>query len=137
MANINVSTPVANDMLDVLAAAVDAAATAGHIEVRSGTKPANADTAPSDGAVLADFTLADPSFAAATARALDLDADPDISATAIATGTASWARVYDGDDNVVFDGDVGTSGTVFLIASTAITSGQTVNLTVGTIGFPA
>lgn len=136
MANITIATPTANAMLDQIAADVDAGSAEGYIELRSGTKPANADTAPPDGALLATFTLEDPSFAAATARSMDLDAAPDISATAVATGTASWARVYDSDDNTVFDGDVGTSGTVFIIASTAITNGQTVNLTVGALSMP-
>jgi hypothetical protein len=137
VANINIATPVANDMLDVIAAAVDAGAAEGYIELRSGTKPVNADTSPADGALLATFTLEDPSFAAATARAMALDASPVISSTAVATGTASWARAYDSDDNVVFDGGVGTSGEVYIIASVSITSGQTVNLTVGSLSLPA
>jgi len=129
---IHISDAVRDDMLDAITAAVDAGTGAGYIEVRSGTQPADADTT-ATGTVLAEFTLADPSFAASSNGVITLDADPDISATAAATGTASWARCYDSNDVAIFDGSVGTSGTDFIITSTSITSGQTVNLTAGTL----
>ena len=87
--------------------------------------------------MLAIFTCADPAFEAASAGVMDLDANPDLSTTAIASGTATWARVKDSDGTVVFDGSVGTSGTDFIITSTTVVSGQTVTLTVGALTLPA
>lgn len=114
----------------------DAGAAAGTIEIRSGAQPANADAA-ATGTLLATFTLADPAFDAAGTTSVAIDADPDLSTTAVATGTAGWARVKDSDGNTVFDGEVGTSAATFTINSTSITSGQTVLLTSGQINFPA
>lgn len=133
---VRILAAVRNAMLDEIAAAVDAGASPGYIEIRSGTRPADADTA-ATGTVLATITLADPAFSAAASGVLTLDADPDLTATASATGTASWARVYQSGGTAVFDGSVGTSGTDFTISSTSITSGSTVNLTAGTLTLPA
>lgn len=133
---IRIKATVRDAMLDALVDAADAGAAAGTIQIRSGTQPANADTA-ATGTLLATFTLADPAFDAASAGSVAIDADPDLTTTAVATGTASWARVLDSDGNTVFDGSVGTSGTDFTITSTAITNGQTVTLTAGTITLPA
>ncbi len=114
----------------------NAGAGAGTIKVYTGAQVATADTAEA-GTLLVTFTLADPAFAAATGGVKDLDADPDLSATAAATGTAGWARCEDSDGVNIFDGSVGTSGTDFIINSTSVTVGQTVNLTLGSITDPA
>lgn len=134
---IRIAAAVRNSMLTQIATAVDAGAGAGTIKVYSGTQPANADAALSGNTLLVTFTLADPSFGTAAAGSMDLDADPDLSATAVATGTASFARVADSTGATVYDGTVGTSGTDFVITSTSVTSGQTVNLTTGTLSLPA
>jgi hypothetical protein len=123
-------------MLDTLVDRVDAGAAAGTIKVYSGAPPADADTAPS-GTLLATFTLTDPAFDAASAGSVAIDADPDLTTTAVAAGTAGYARVADSDGVTVFDGIVGTTGTDFIITSTTIASGQTLTLTVGTIALPA
>lgn len=134
---LHFATATRNAMLDAIATALNAGSGAAYIEVRSGTQPANANTAAS-GTVLATITLTDPAQdGAASAGVLTIDADPDISATAAATGTASWARVYDSTGAAVFDGSVATSGGDFTITSTSITSGQTVTLTVGTLTLAA
>lgn len=133
---LRVAVAARNAGLDAIFDRANAGAGPGTIEVRSGSQPATADTAAS-GTLLVTFTLADPAFAAASAGVKDLDADPDLSAAAAATGTAGWARCKDSDGNTVFDGSVGTSGTDFIINSTSITSGQTVNLTLGSITDPA
>ena len=49
--------------------------------------------------------------------------------SADATGTASYARVNDGDGTEVFRGAVATSSAEFLINSVSITSGGNVALT--------
>lgn len=134
---IRVATAARNAALDAIVDLVDAGAGAGTLEVRTGSQPANANTA-ATGTVLVTFTLADPAFAAAASGAVDIDADPDVvDSSADNTGTAGWARVYDSNGNAIFDGSVGTSGTDFIINTTSITAGQTVTLTSGTLTFPA
>lgn len=115
---------------------MDGGAGAGVIEVYSGAQPATGDTAET-GTLLVTFTCADPAWAPATGGVKTLDADPDLTATAVATGTAGWARCKDSTGVDVMDGSVGTSGTDFIINSTSITVGQTVNLTSGTVTDPA
>lgn len=130
------SEAVSNAAVDALVAILDSHASPAYVEIRSGTRPANV-AASATGTVLATFTLADPSFGAAAARVATCDTTPDISATAAATGTATWARAYTGGGVGVFDGDVGTSGSVWNIDTTSIVSGQTVTLVDGTITGPA
>jgi hypothetical protein len=69
-----------------------------------------------------------PDFGAASSGVIT-SAGSGNSGTAGATGTASYARVNDGDGTEVFRGAVGTSGTEFIINSTSITSGGNVALT--------
>ena len=57
-----------------------------------------------------------------------------LSATAAATGTAALAELRNNAGTVIVSGlTVGTSGSDITISSTAITSGQTVQVTSGTI----
>lgn len=130
------SDAVANAALNALVAELDADAAPAYVEVRSGTRPANVATGVT-GTLLVTFTLADPSFAAAASRQAVCDTTPDIAATAVATGTATWARAFDGNDVAVFDGDVGTSGSVWNIDTTSIVTGQTVTLVDGILNAPA
>lgn len=116
----------------------DAGAGPGTIEVYTGAQPANADAVVT-GTLLVTFTLAKPAFAPAVGGVKDLDADPDLTAAAAAAGNAGWARVKDSNGNTIFDGAVTASGGGgdFIINSTSITAGQTVNLTLGSITYPA
>jgi hypothetical protein len=60
-----------------------------------------------------------------------------LSATASAIGTAALAELRNNAGTVIVGGlTVGTSGTNVIISSTAITSGQTVQVTSGTITHP-
>lgn len=133
---LSIKASIRNAMLDVLADAADAGAGAGTLEIRSGTRPANAD-ATETGTLLVTFTLADPGFDPAASGSVAIDAAPDLTATAAASGTATWGRLKDSDGNTVCDGDVGTSGSVFNITSTTVVSGQTVTLTSGTFSLAA
>lgn len=135
---INITIATRNAMLSAINTAVNAGAGAGKLRIYDGSKPANADTAVGAQVLLAEITLADPAFAAPSGGTMDIDADPDVSdASANATGTASWARIVDSDNNAVYDGTVATSGADFNISSTSITSGQTVTLVSGTLTLPA
>jgi hypothetical protein len=58
-------------------------------------------------------------------------------ATATATGTAALAEIRNNAGTVIVSGlTVGTSGTDIIISSTAISSGQTVQVNSGTITHP-
>lgn len=133
---LRVATASRNAGLDAAFDRANAGAGPGTIKVYTGAQPANADAAET-GTLLVTFTLADPAFAGAVNGVKDLDGDPDLTAAAANAGTAGWARCEDSDGNNVFDGSVGTAGTDFIINSTSITSGQTVNLTLGSITDPA
>jgi hypothetical protein len=56
------------------------------------------------------------------------------SATAVATGTASFFRIFKADGTtVVMDGSVGTSSADMILNNTSVVTGQTVSITSGTI----
>ena len=133
---LRVAVAARNAGLDAAFNLADAGAGPGTIKVYTGSQPATADTTET-GTLLVTFTLADPAFEVAASGVKDLDANPDLTAVAAATGTAGWARCEDSTGANVFDGSVGTSATDFIINSTSITSGQTVNLTLGAITDPA
>lgn len=60
-----------------------------------------------------------------------------LSATASATGTAALAELRNNAGTVIVGGlTVGTSGTNIIISNTSITTGQTVQMTSGTITHP-
>lgn len=122
--------------VDAIIAKVDAGAAAGTLKVYTGTKPATPATTAS-GTLLATFTLADPSAAAAVAGVATADFDPALSATTAAAGTPGWFRVADSDGNAVFDGTCGASGADLNFSATTWVSGQTVTLDTGTITTPA
>jgi hypothetical protein len=124
-----------NTALDAAFDLVDAGAAAGTIQVWSGAVPAAAGDAPA-GTLLATFTLADPGFAASAAAVKALDADPDLTTTTVASGTPAYARALDSNGVVVFDGTVGTSAADFITSASPWASGQTVDLTTGSVSIP-
>jgi hypothetical protein len=135
---INITAAIRNSMLTAINTAANAGSGAAKLRIYDGTKATNADTAVGAQVLLAEITLADPAFETASGGTMDIDANPDVSDTsANATGTATWARLVDSDNNAVYDGTVGTSGTDFIISNTSITSGQTVTLVSGTLTLPA
>lgn len=132
---ISISSALATAMADAVTAQVDAGAAAGTLKVYTGAKPATVATAAS-GTLLATFTLADPSAAAAAAGVAAWDFTPSITATVAATGTAGWFRVADSNGNAVFDGTVGTTGADLNFSAVAWTSGGTVEITSGSTTEP-
>lgn len=83
-------------------------------------------------AVLATITFPDPA-SSVTADVLTFLGVP-LGVTASGTGAAAAARVKDPSGTVVVSGlTVGTSGTDIIISSTAISAGDTVTMTAGTI----
>jgi hypothetical protein len=82
--------------------------------------------------VLATITLQNPAFTVGT-TSMTLAGVP-LSATASGTGTAALAEIRNNAGTTIISGlTVGTSGTDIIINATAISSGQTVQVTSGTI----
>jgi hypothetical protein len=125
-------------MCDVLVDSLDAGAAAGYIEIRSGTRPANPDTAET-GTLLATITCEDPAFGAANTTTGAATISHPAPVTGVADGTASWFRAYDSDDAPKFDGSVTATGGGgdLTLATVSITTGLSVDVTGGTITVPA
>ena len=108
-----VSNAGAKAALDALTALLGTAS-AGYIEVRTGSPPTNVEDA-ATGTLLATCTLSADAFgnaadlnpgARSTANAITQDASADNS------GTAGWFRAYDNGGTGVIQGTVGTSSAV-------------------------
>lgn len=116
-----------NAIVDLL----DAGAGAGKLNIYSGSVPADADAA-NGGTLLAQLTLSDPAFGNAadnTGKATATAATITDDSSADATGTASFFRATDSDNNVVIQGTVGTSAADLVLDNTSINAGQTVSVT--------
>jgi hypothetical protein len=129
LAILRLSTTSRNAAANGVLALLNAGTTnaAGKLEIRSGTQPADPQTT-ATGTVLATVVLANPAAGSASSGAATIT-DP-ASVTASATGTATWARAYDRDNNAVFDCDVtatGGGGSITL-SSTSLSSGVSVDL---------
>lgn len=103
---VNISTisrnAACNAILDLINAGT--AQANGYLEIRTGSKPANPQAIAS-GTLLATLIFSDPAFGDAvngTASANSITSDTTIDAT----GIASWFRVYNRDNQAIFDGDV-------------------------------
>ncbi|MEE9573507.1 MAG: hypothetical protein V3W20_10695 [Candidatus Neomarinimicrobiota bacterium] len=130
---LGIAVALRNGYADDIRDAIDNAATPGKIEIYSGTRPATG-VAITDQTLLATILFADPCAPNAVAGVLTFDADPDLEDDdAAAGGTATWARILDGDDTFVTDADVGTSGSDINLNSTNITAGGIVRITSGTL----
>jgi hypothetical protein len=137
---ITLTYPTAVAAVEAIATLVDGGVPASSLVIYGGTPPANASAALSSNPVLVDFALPDPAFGAAA----DLNPGAIVTAEAItpvtasATGTATFFRILDGDDNVILQGsvtDTGGNGDLKL-SSTAIISGIDVTVVSLTITMP-
>lgn len=125
MSNIaNLSNTSANAEANALAPLMNT----GVIKIFDGTQPVNANTALSGNTLLATLTFGNPAFGSAAAGVLTANAIT--SGTAVATGTATFARVYESDGTtVVMDCAVGTSGAYINLNTTSIVTGGLVSIT--------
>ncbi len=125
---IRISTASRTAAALAILAVWDANASPAYIEIRSGTQPANPNTAAS-GIVLATFALADPSFTEA-GGVLTMASMPRTDVSADGTGTATWFRLYDGGASAQLDGSVTLTGGGgdMEINNTSIATGQTVSI---------
>jgi hypothetical protein len=106
--------------------AVAALCNSGFIQVYSGTRPATPDTALSGNVLLATLTFGATAFGAASAGVATANAIA--SGTAVATGTASFARAFKSDDStVVGDFNCGTSGSDFNFSTLSFVSGALIS----------
>lgn len=122
---LELDTALINSRLDEITTAIDAGAGAGKLNIYDGTRPAKGGAVTT---LLAELTFSDPSSAAAAAGVLTANSiNQDASANA--TGTATWFRVTDSDDNFILDGDVGTSGSDLNLNTVAIVIAQPVSVT--------
>lgn len=131
---LHVDASVRNDMLQVLADALNAGAGPATIKLYTGTMPATPGTAITSQTLLATLTCSDPCEDSISAGVLTFDTITQDS-SADATGTATWARILDSDGNAVMDCDVGAtgSGAVLEMNTVAVESGGTVAVTSLTI----
>lgn len=137
-----IANSAARAACDAVVDLLDAGAAAGYIEIRTGTKPADVDTAPSDGVIVAVLPLSDPAFGAAAdgnpggvATANPITAD----LSANNTGVPTWFRAYDSNGVARIDGTVGESGAGafdMVLNNTDINAGQEVRITSWTVTMP-
>lgn len=125
MSNIaNLSDTAANAEANALAPLLNG----GFIELYTGTQPANANAVLSGNTLLATLTFGNPAFGAAAASVITANAIA--SGTAVATGTATFARLYKSDGTtVVMDVTVGTAGSGINLNTTSIVTGGLVSIT--------
>ena len=123
-----------NAILNEITTAIDAGSGAGKIRGYDGTRPATGGTATT---LLFETTFSDPSSPAASGGVLTANAITEDS-SANATGTATWGRVVDSDDNFVLDFSIGTSGADLIMVTTSIVAGteQSISSFVITDGNP-
>jgi hypothetical protein len=121
---------LSTDLRDTVVAAFNSLASC---DIYSGSIPATGDTSPT-GTLLVSFggTLV---WGSPSSGEMDLTV-PLTSDTAVATGTAGYAKLSDGSTSVMYV-PVATSGTDIVISSTSIVSGTTVDITAFNITFPA
>lgn len=135
-----ISAAARNAACNAVVDLIDAGAGAGHVEIRSGTRPANPATA-ATGTLLATIPLNDPAFGNAATGVATAATTPTAltDASADASGTATWFRVYDSNNVAIMDGDIGAtgSGADMELSATSIGAGQSVTVTSWTVTMPA
>lgn len=135
MANFRLATATQNQLATDLKTLIDAGSGAGTIKIYDGSQPANANTAVSGQTLLATLTFSKPSFGAAAAGVITAAAIAQVNA--VASGSATWARIADSTGATVFDCDVGTSGATINLNTVSIVSGGPVVISSFTITMPS
>jgi hypothetical protein len=135
---LRVSNAARSALANQITASIDAGAGAGKLRVYSGSQPAGPDTAIGAQVLLAEFTLAKPSFGAAATGVITLQSTPR-STTGLAAGTAAWFRALDSNNVAVVDGTVTVTGGggELQLNTLTISVGVAVDITTGTITMPA
>lgn len=121
---------------DAQVALIDAggAGAPGRLRVYDGVRPANANAPVTSQTLLVDFTLAFPSFNPASTTTGGATAQADVSGIAtvqaLASGSASWFRIEDGNGVAIYDGDVTNNAGAgdIKISATAVSVGIDVSV---------
>ena len=135
--DFKISTAARDAACDGIVDLVDGGASAGTIEIRTGSPPTNPGDADS-GTLLGTLTFSDPAFGAsatgtATASAITSDTSAD------ATGTAGHFRVKDSDGTVIFQGTCGEAADSpdMTFDDKSIIAGGTISISSLTVTVPA
>lgn len=126
-----------NALLDSIRERIDAAESAGRVVFFSGEQPESADEAPGkNNKILAVLRLSDRCAGPAQDGELTF-ARITRDSNSRANGTATWARIIDGDGNTIFDCDVDTKGATITLNRTKVVIGGSVALTSFVLRMPA
>lgn len=121
---IGMVTALRNDRLQKIIDRIDAGTGAGKVRIYNGTRPATGGAATT---LLAELTLSDPcgtiNTGVLTFSAITNDSAAD------ATGTATWARILDSDNNFVMDMNVSTSGAELNFATVSFVANAIISIT--------
>lgn len=130
------ATTVRNAMVDAIEATILTGGTPATMKIRTGTKPANAGSSDT-GTVLSTINLPADFLTAASSGTKSISGTWS-DASADATGTAGHFRIYNSAGVCMGQGSIGTSGSGadMIVADTAITAGQVVDITAFTIVAP-
>lgn len=124
--NPKITNAAASAAADAVVDRCDLGAGAALLRIYDGTQPTTADTALGAQVLLAELTMSDPAFGAAsngvaTASAITSDA------SANATGTATWGTIVESSGTPrIMDFSVGTASADLILNTTSIVSGATV-----------
>lgn len=129
-----ISSAARSTAMDAVTAMLNAGG-AGRIEIFSGIKPAGPGSAITSQVLLATLTYSATSYAPSVAGVATANAITP--GTAVASGTASWARHSSGAGAAILDETVGTSDTDIILETTTITVGVLVSLASHTLTHPA
>lgn len=129
--NLIISTAARNAAMD----AVTAFLNSGTIKIYDGSQPAGPGTAVSTQTLLVTLTFGATAFGASSAGVATANAIT--AGTAVASSTATWARLSTSGGTAVIDCTVGASGTDIVLTPATITSGQSVSITSLTLTHPA
>ena len=110
------STAARNAACDAVVDLVDAGSGAGKVRIRASST------------LLAEITLADPAFGAASTGVATGASFPRSDSSADASGTADNYQILDSDNNVIISGTVGEGSGDISLDNTDIAAGQTVTL---------
>ena len=111
------------NMITALASFLDSGAGAATLVFYDDTMPVSSEAPADDGAKLVTLTLPEPCFKEVTADYIELY--PPMPAMPIKTGTATWARLFNGGGQTVQDLTIGTD---IILSKTAITLGGEVSI---------
>lgn len=140
---ITFNVAAANAMMTALRDAADAGSGPARIRIYDGNVPydeftflPNATGDASGNTVLAELICADPCATVANKRIIFNPIAPE--PTNLASGTATFFRLFDSDDNVILQGTVGLdgAGADMALSKVDLTAGAETNITYIVIGMP-